>query len=131
MKGIMVNPMAAQIKKAKETTSRVVKGALLIRRADKCQFGILKEELANNYLLGTDQYPNTTDKALRILGNYKIARGYVQYKASSNDMGVAFLQRGGQGGWVAGQGGQGAGCGDKNDESVAMSNNVSMMTSRT
>ncbi len=64
MKGIMGNPTAAQIKKAEETASEVVKGALLISGADKCRFGKLKDKLVNNYLLRTDQYPNTTNKAL-------------------------------------------------------------------
>ncbi len=34
----------------------------------------MKEQLANNYLLGTDQYPDTLEKASRILGNYQVAK---------------------------------------------------------
>ena len=58
----------------------------------------MKDQLANNYLLGTDQYPDTLNKALHILGNYQMTRVERGFKANSNDTGVAFLQRGGQGG---------------------------------
>ncbi len=102
MKGITRNPMPAEIKKAEETANKAVKGALLISGADKCQFGKLKDKLANNYLLGTDQYPDTSNKALQILGNYQNTRGGMQYRANLNDTGVAFLQRGSQGGWGTG-----------------------------
>ncbi len=74
MKGITGNPMAAQIKKVEETASEAVKGALLISGADKPQFRKLKDKLTNNYLLGMDQYPDTSDKALQILDNYKNTR---------------------------------------------------------
>jgi hypothetical protein len=37
------------------------------------QYGKLKDELANNYLLDSDQYPDTGDKALWILGNYQVS----------------------------------------------------------
>ncbi len=50
--------------------SEAVKGALLISRADKRHYGKLKDKLANSYLLGSDQYPDTFDKETRILGNY-------------------------------------------------------------
>jgi hypothetical protein len=131
MKGITGKSMPVEIKKVEETAKEAVKGALLISGADKCQFGKLKDELANNYLLGTDQYPNTSDKALQILGNYRNTRGNMQYREDPNDTGVAFLQQGGRGGRGTGQGGQGPGHGDKNDESLATSNNISTMTGRT
>ena len=40
---------------AEEDVADAVKAALLISRADKWRYGRLKEQLANNYLLGTDQ----------------------------------------------------------------------------
>jgi hypothetical protein len=68
----------------------------LISRADKRRYGKLKDKLANSYLLGSDQYPNTFDKATRILGNYQTTlRRALPYKPHSNNMGVAFLQQGG------------------------------------
>ncbi len=61
-----------EIKNVEEESNKLVKAALLISGADKRRYGRLKDELANNYLLGTDQYPNTFDKAMRILGNYQV-----------------------------------------------------------
>jgi hypothetical protein len=92
MKGIMGYPMLAEIKKAEETANKVVKGALLISGADKHQFWKMKVELANKCLLETDQYPDTSNKALQILGNYQNTRGNMQYRANLNDTGVVFLQ---------------------------------------
>ncbi len=60
---------------AEEEVADAVKAALHIRGADKRRYGRLKEQLANNYLLGTDQYPDTLEKASRILGNYQVAKG--------------------------------------------------------
>ena len=57
----------------------------------------LKDKLANNYLLGMDQYPDTFDKAMHILRNYQTSRVNMPYRGNPNDTGVAFLQRGGQG----------------------------------
>ncbi len=53
-------------KSAEEEANESVKGTLLISGAEKRRYGKLKDKLANNYLLGTDQYPNTFDKALHI-----------------------------------------------------------------
>jgi hypothetical protein len=51
-----------------------VKAALLICGADKNRSDRLKDQLASNYLLGTDQYPDTFKKAMRILGNYQVSK---------------------------------------------------------
>ena len=48
---------------AEEEVADMVKVALLISGADKRIFGRFKEQLANNYLLGTDQYPDMLEKA--------------------------------------------------------------------
>ncbi len=80
---------------AKETICEAVKAAILISGADKQQYGKLREEYANDYLLGTDQYPDTFDKAVRILGNYQTSKSSTPFRASPDDTGVAFLQRGG------------------------------------
>jgi hypothetical protein len=91
------NVTPKECKEAEETTCEVVKAALLISGADKRQHGKLKDELANNYLLGTDQYPDTFDKALHILGNYQTSKSSTPFRASPDDMGVAFLWHGGRG----------------------------------
>jgi hypothetical protein len=59
---------------AEEEVTKAVKAALLISGVDKKRYGNLKEQLANIYILGTYQYPNTLEKALRILGNYQEAK---------------------------------------------------------
>ena len=60
---------------AEEEVADALKAALLISGADKRRYGRLKEQLANNYLLGTDQYLDMLEKASRILGNYQVAKG--------------------------------------------------------
>ncbi len=77
---------------AEAKVSEAVKGALLISGTDKRRYGKLKDKLTNSYLLGSDQYPNTFDKATRILGNYQtMLRLALPYKPCSNNMGVVFL----------------------------------------
>ena len=70
----MVKPTVVEITKAEEDVSEAVKAALLISGADKTRFGRLKDELADNYLLGTDQYPDTYKKVMHIFGNYQTTR---------------------------------------------------------
>jgi hypothetical protein len=94
----IINPLPAQTKATQEVANEVVQAVLLISGVDRHKYGKLKDELANNYLLGTDQYPNTFNKAVRILGNYQTTSVGMPYKASPDDTGVAFLQQGGQGG---------------------------------
>ena len=96
------NASAPQLKAAEEVLSEQVKAALLISGASRSKYGKLKDELANNYLLGRNQYPEY-EKAQRILSNYQNTRMAAPYRASPNVTGVAFLQRGG------GRGGRGAG----------------------
>jgi hypothetical protein len=91
------HPTMIEKKKAKEEASESVKVALLISRADRNRFGKLKDELANNYLLGTDQYPNTFEKAMRILGNYQRTRPSRLFRGDGSESGLAFLQQGGRG----------------------------------
>ena len=61
---------------AEEEVADPVKAALLISGADKWRYGRLKEQLANNYLLGTDQYPDTLEKASRSLETIELQRGH-------------------------------------------------------
>jgi hypothetical protein len=72
VRGILSNimqgttPTAQERSDAEEASSEAVKAALLISSADRHKYGKIKDELANNYLLGTDQYPDTFEKALCI-----------------------------------------------------------------
>ena len=56
---------------AETQTSYAVKAALLISGADKLRYVGLNIDPGNNYLMGTYQYPDTTEKARVLLGNYK------------------------------------------------------------
>jgi hypothetical protein len=102
-------PTAKERSDAEEASSEAVKSALLISGAGRRKYGKLKDKLVNNYLLGTDQYPDTFEKAICILGNYQTTTNSLPYRPSPNDTGVVFLQRGGRGGRGAGRVGQGSG----------------------
>ncbi len=65
-----MSPNDAQLEAAEIAAAEQVKAALLISGAERRKFGKLKDQLTNNYLLGTDQYPDTLKKAGRILSNY-------------------------------------------------------------
>ncbi len=123
-------PMENEITKMENEAKEAMKAALLISGADKQQYGQLKDKLANSYLLGTDQYPDTYKEGMQILGNYQASRTSIPFCASPNDTGVAFLQRGGQGGH-GGQGIQGK-AGDKKDGTSdgRGGDNVSTMTGK-
>jgi hypothetical protein len=125
-------PTVQERSDAEEASSEAVKAALLISGADMRRYGKLKDELVNNYLLGTDQYPDIFEKALRILWNYQTTTNSLPCRPSPNGTGLAFLQQGGRGGRGAGQGGQGRGD-DKsgNTGSSATGDDVSTMTGRT
>ncbi len=92
LKTITGTVSATQRKDVEDATSKTVKAALCISGADRRRYGKLKDELANKYLLRMDQYPDTFDKALHILGNYQTTRMRVPFKPNPNDTVVAFLQ---------------------------------------
>ena len=78
---------------AEYQTSDAVKAALLISGYDKLRHGGLKNDLGKNYLMGTDQYPDTTEKARLILGNYKHPLQQQRHQPR-DDGGVYFIKRG-------------------------------------
>ena len=80
---------------AEEEANELVKAALFISGTEKRRYWKLNDELANNYLLGTDQYPNTFNKALRILGNYQTAKPNMPFRGNGPESGLAFIQQGG------------------------------------
>ena len=96
----LTSPNDDQIEAAENVAVEQVKAALLISGADQRKFRKLKDELANNYLLCTDQYPDTLEKVGRILflSNYQSTNINAPFRGNPNDTGVAFLQRGGRGG---------------------------------
>ena len=78
---------------AETQTSDAVKAALLISGAEKRRYVGLKNDQGNNYLMVTDQYPDTTEKARVLLRNYKPPRQQQRHQPI-DDGGVAFIQRG-------------------------------------
>ena len=55
----LTNPNDTQIEASENKAVEQVKAAMLISGADRRKFGKLKDKLKNNYLLGTDRYPDT------------------------------------------------------------------------
>ena len=78
---------------AETQTSDAVKAALLISGAEKRRYGGLNNDLGNNDLMGTDQYPDTTEKARVLLGNYKPPCQQQRHQPRY-DGGVAFIHCG-------------------------------------
>ena len=88
----LTHPSDDQIEAAEYASAKQVKATLLISGENRRRFGKLKDELANNYLLCTDQYPDTLEKAGRILANYQTMKIGTPYRGNPNDTGVVFLQ---------------------------------------
>jgi hypothetical protein len=109
------NPTQAKTDKAYTDVSEAVKAALLIIWADKQRYGRLKDNLANNYLLGTNQYPGTFEEALCILENYQEPKTNHPFRGSSHSDGVG----------TGGGAGQGRGAGQ------GLGSNASVSTSKT
>ena len=74
-------------------TLDAVKAALLISGSEKHRYGGLKNDLGNNYLMGTDQYSDTTEKSRVLLGNYKHPCQQQRHQ-TRDDGGVAYIKRG-------------------------------------
>ncbi len=72
-------PMEDEIAKMENEANKAVKAVLLISGAGKRRYRQLKDQLANNYLLGMDQYSNTYEKEMQISGNYQASRTSVKY----------------------------------------------------
>ncbi len=88
----MRKPTDQEIAKVEDDSCKAVKAVLLVSGADKRQYGKLKDKLANNYLLGSDQYPDTFEKAMRILGNYQGGKISMPCRDNPNNTRVSFIQ---------------------------------------
>ena len=64
------NTTANERVRAVRETIESVKAAMVISGADKRRYGQLKLNLANDCILGTDQYPDNLEKAVNLLTNY-------------------------------------------------------------
>ena len=67
-------PTPNESARAGAESTESVKAAMIISGADRKRYGQLKLDLANDYLLGTDQYPDTLEKAVNLLSNYRGAQ---------------------------------------------------------
>ncbi len=92
------NIMVDELIVAEEETAKAVKTALLINGVDKRRYSKLKEQLANNILLGTYQYPNFLEKASRILANYQVTWPTQFGDRRNKGAGLVFIQSGTHGG---------------------------------
>jgi hypothetical protein len=106
------NVTEEELPTAEGEVTKAVKAVLLISGMDKKRYGRLKEQLANNYLLGTDQYPNMLKKASRILGNYQVAKSLQFQEQRSKGAGLEFIQRYARGKQGHGRGSSNPGQGD-------------------
>ena len=89
-------PSTGERKAAVNDTAEAVKGAMLLSGADQKRFGSLKKELHNDYLKGTDNYPYTLDRAVRLLENYEGPKQL--WRPPVNPSGeLAFVQQGASG----------------------------------
>jgi hypothetical protein len=115
--GNLASIPADELASAEEEVAKAVRAAILISRASKARYARLKEQLANNYLLGMDQYPNTLEKATRILGNYHGVKLTPYGEQRSEGGGLAFNHQstcGGRGRGMTGRGtGSVADCGSR------------------
>jgi hypothetical protein len=109
------NPTPDELEVAQRIVSEEVQASLLLSGADKGRYEQLRKDLANDYLKGQDYYPNTMDKAVNLLGNYKVSQTYTRNRTPPRDEGgVAMLTHAGRGrGRGDGRGrGRGRGRGD-------------------
>ncbi len=69
---------------------------LFISNADRNRYKKLRDDLANQYLMGADNYPKTLEQAVKLLNNYQ--SGVPQFKPRNrrNDKNIAFVQEGGE-----------------------------------
>jgi hypothetical protein len=88
----VTRPTDKEIERVHAEALEAVKAALLISGADKQRYGRLKEDPANNYLLGSNQYPDTFKKPLRILENYQWPKNIHGFRGNHVE-GVDFIQR--------------------------------------
>ena len=91
-----VNITAAERTQAIKETTNAVKAAKTISGAGQQQYMQPKIDLINNYLFGTDQYPDTVGKLLCLLYNYRMPRAQ-HFRHQPREDGVAFVQTGRRG----------------------------------
>jgi len=79
--------------------------ALMLIGANRDKYGELKRSMAENYVMGTSEYPGSPEVVLRILNGYVPPVGWnrriKQDAANLSDEGAMFAQSGGDDSWKA------------------------------
>jgi hypothetical protein len=68
------NPTPAELDDAKAAAREDFLAMMLLSGANNNRFWKLREDLANDYTKGRDNYPSTVDGMLRLLNNYKLPK---------------------------------------------------------
>jgi hypothetical protein len=75
----------AQKDKAAETSRAKFLAALMLSGADRGHFGVMRDELVNNFAKGDDSYPLTMEEVLHLMNGYKSQRAYHRFGSSTNE----------------------------------------------
>ncbi|KAL7470808.1 hypothetical protein ACHAXS_011072 [Conticribra weissflogii] len=82
--------------KALEISKNRYLALLFLSNADGNRYKKLRDDLANQYLMGADNYPKTLEQAVKLLNNYRSGVPRFKPRAGRNDENVAFVQEGGE-----------------------------------
>ncbi len=72
--------MPNQMKKAKKTVRKKIFAALMLDGANGQKYGELKRGMAENYVMGTSEYPESPVVVLCILTAYKLPAGWKKHR---------------------------------------------------
>jgi hypothetical protein len=94
-----------EMKEAKKTVREKFLAALMLNGANRDKFGELKRSMAENYVKGTSEYPESPEVVLRILNTYVPPVGWNRHikldAANLSDEGAMFAHTGGDDSWKA------------------------------
>jgi hypothetical protein len=94
-----------EMKEAKKTVCDKFLAALMLNGANRDKYGELRRGMAENYMTGTSNYPESTEAVLRILNAYVLLVGWngciKQEARNPSDKGAMFAQLSGDDSWKA------------------------------
>jgi hypothetical protein len=101
----MEKAIGDKMKEAKKTVREKFLAALMLNGANRDKYGKLKRSMAENYVTGTSEYPESPEVVMRILSTYVPPVGWNRHikqdAANLSDEGVMFTQSGGDNSWKA------------------------------
>jgi hypothetical protein len=101
----MENATGDEMKEAKKTVREKFLAALMLNGANRDKYGELKRSMAENYVTGTSEYPESPEVVLRILNAYVPPVGWNkrirQDPTNLSDDGALFAQSDGDDSWKA------------------------------